>query len=87
MQRKALVITTAQILLQPKSVSRGGSASPVKDFCLKNPRVTTKCELSLAVHCVSVGRLLYAKSTKAEMNIICSINRLKLEMEGSTSYL
>ena len=68
-------------------MSRGGSAGPVKDFCLKNPRVTTKCGLLLAVYCISVGRLLYAKSTKAELNIICSINRLELEMEGSTFYL
>ena len=73
MQGKALEITTAQILLQPKSVSRGGSASPMKDFCLKNPRVTTKCGLWL-VYCVSVGRLLYGEGNGTPLQYSCLEN-------------
>ena len=73
MQGKALVITTAQILLQPKSVSCGGSASPMKDFCLKNPRVTTKCGLSL-VYCISVGRLLYGEGNGTPLQYSCLEN-------------
>ena len=71
MQGKGLVITTAQILLPLKFVSRGGSASPAKDFHLKNSRVTTKFGLSLALYRIGGARLLYAKSAKAKMSLTC----------------
>ena len=71
MQGKGLVITTAQILLPLKFVSCGGSASPAKDFHLKNSRVTTKFGLSLALYRIGGARLLYAKSAKAKMSLTC----------------
>ena len=54
-------------------MSPGGSASPVKDFCLKNPRVTTKCGLSL-VYCIGVGRLLYGEGNGTPLQYSCLEN-------------
>lgn len=59
-QGKPLVMTIAHILLSPKSVSSERFASPAYDFRLKNPRVTTKFGLFLAMYCFG-GRLLYAE--------------------------